>query len=405
MRRVLEVILAGLVQAQSLAAFGQPPDEGQSGATSGPAEQLTAIVKAQEGARERYHKELVAAKGEGGRQEAIDRFLPEVAKNANAALELARMHPRDPCALQALGFVVRTARAGPGNETDQALEMLARDHARDPGIGEICIQSCFLFQSPLAEALIRSVLEQNPNRQDRGRACHALAWSLRYQARIIRRLEKEPELRKVYEQGRNAEEVVRRLRKDPDALDREADALLERVISEYRDVDAAFGTRKLAEIATGELFAARNLATGNVAPEIECRDHEGKAFRLGDYRGKVVVLTFSGNWCGPCVAMYPQERALVERMKGRPFALVSVSTDTDDGTLRKSIGSGEITWRCWWDGGPEGPITTRWGVTSFPAIFVLDRDGVIRFKDVRGEELDKAVDSLIAETSPTDRAP
>ena len=82
--------------------------------------------------------------------------------------------------------------------------------------------------------------------------------------------------------------------------------------------------------------------------------------------------------------MYPQERELVARLKDKPFAMVSVSTDATVETLQKSIASGEITWRCWYDGGITGPITTRWGVRSFPTIFVLDKAGVIRFKDVQG---------------------
>ena len=56
----------------------------------------------------------------------------------------------------------------------------------------------------------------------------------------------------------------------------------------------------------------------------------------------------------------------------------------------------EITWRCWWDGGTGGPITTAWGVASFPLIYVLDGEGVIRFKpEAYGEELDRAVDTLM----------
>jgi hypothetical protein len=65
--------------------------------------------------------------------------------------------------------------------------------------------------------------------------------------------------------------------------------------------------------------------------------------------------------------------------------------------LSDAIRKGEITWRCWWDGGIEGPITSRWGVTSFPNIFVLDRNGVIRFKGLRGDELDRAVANLLDE--------
>ena len=114
-----------------------------------------------------------------------------------------------------------------------------------------------------------------------------------------------------------------------------------------------------------------------------------------EYRGKVVVLTFSGSWCGPCVGMYPHERELVTRLKGKPFALLSVSTDETVDTLKKAIRDATITWRCWYDGGVDGPITRRWGIESFPSIFVLDKAGTIRFKDVRGPDLDRAVDSLL----------
>ena len=205
---------------------------------------------------------------------------------------------------------------------------------------------------------------------------------------------------KVYERYTAATPIDALVKeKDPDALDQASQALLERVASEFGDVREEGETRDLGKIVSGELFARRSLAVGQEVPEVEGADHEGETFKLSDFRGKVVVLTFSGNWCGPCVAMYPQERALVAKLKDKPFALVSVSTDADVETLRKSIASGEITWRCWWDGA-GGPITTRWGISSFPSVFVIDKSGVIRFKDVRGEEMDKAVASLLGEIPP-----
>jgi peroxiredoxin len=152
-------------------------------------------------------------------------------------------------------------------------------------------------------------------------------------------------------------------------------------------------------LAQQALFQMRELIVGRPAPDIEGEDADGRRFKLSDYRGKVVVLTFSGNWCGPCRAMYPHERELVAHLKDRPFALLSVNTDPERETLQKSIRDGEITWRCWWDGGQGRPISSRWNVLSFPTIFVIDAKGVIREMGTRGKDLDQTVERLVKEAN------
>ena len=140
-------------------------------------------------------------------------------------------------------------------------------------------------------------------------------------------------------------------------------------------------TGTLADRARPGLEELRTLGVGRVAPEIEGRDSDGHPLKLGEYRGRVVVLTFSGTWCGPFKAMYPHQREIVARLKARPFALLSVMTDEEAGPIRKEIESGEITWRCWWErGGTHGPIPTAWNVHGYPTVYILDHRGVIRLK-------------------------
>ncbi len=95
--------------------------------------------------------------------------------------------------------------------------------------------------------------------------------------------------------------------------------------------------------------------------------------------------------------MYPHERSLVERLKDKPFALLGINSDPKE-RVKEAIEKENITWRSWWDGGSTGgPIATAWSVRGWPTTYVLDHNGVIRFKGVRGSTMDVAVDRLLSE--------
>ncbi|HEV3005876.1 MAG TPA: thioredoxin-like domain-containing protein [Pirellulales bacterium] len=99
--------------------------------------------------------------------------------------------------------------------------------------------------------------------------------------------------------------------------------------------------------------------------------------------------------------MYPHERSLVKRLAGKPFALLGINSDQSKEQLKEVVKKEEMTWRSWFDGGStNGPIATHWNVSGWPTIYVLDHEGVIRYKEVRGEEMDKAVDALLAKLAP-----
>ena|SRR5438309_266789 len=96
--------------------------------------------------------------------------------------------------------------------------------------------------------------------------------------------------------------------------------------------------------------------------------------------------------------MYPHERSLVKRLADKPFVLLGVNSDRDRDALKKVMEKEEITWRSWFDGGGTGgPIATKWNVHGWPTVYVIDADGVIRYRDVREKELDEAVDALLRE--------
>ena len=94
--------------------------------------------------------------------------------------------------------------------------------------------------------------------------------------------------------------------------------------------------------------------------------------------------------------MYPDERSLVKKMEGKPFTLLGINSDPL-ARLKQTIEKEHMTWPSWSDGSTDGPISTKWNVHSWPTTYVLDAKGVIRYKNVRGEKMDEAVDALLKE--------
>lgn len=97
----------------------------------------------------------------------------------------------------------------------------------------------------------------------------------------------------------------------------------------------------------------------------------------------------------------PHQKELVERLKNQPFAILGINSDFK-GDLEKinaMLQEQGVTWRQAIDGTTQGPIASRWNVSGWPTIYVLDAKGVIRFKGkgTRGKDLGVSVDTLLAE--------
>jgi thiol-disulfide isomerase/thioredoxin len=387
----------------------QPAPAPRASATPGgrAKEEYLALVTEYETARQAAEKAAMADRNGEDLRARLQPIARVEADYAGRFLEFAARQPKEAAALDALAGVL-VNRFTP-RESELASEILIRDHIRSAALVPVFRQ---LGEPPLALSsgalkLLRAARDRVPTREARGRACFYLALLLKHRAQAVRELqgpEPDPLLQFTAEaSGLNPRSMS--ASGNPDELEREAAQLFDQVVEKFAEIPAERGP--LGQTAATELFRLRELGIGKVAPEVEGPDVEGRALRLSDYRGKVVVLIFSGNWCGPCRAMYPHERELIKQMKDRPFALLSVNTDPSRDTLRDSIRSGEITWRCWWEGGDNRPNCTRYRVEAFPTIYVLDPAGVIRAKDVRGKALEVAVERLLkeADEAKTSKSP
>ncbi len=167
----------------------------------------------------------------------------------------------------------------------------------------------------------------------------------------------------------------------------------------YQQLRDRYGSMKAVQdidygtLATSAIFAIEHLSVGKPAPDIIGEDMDGAGLKLSDYRGKVVLLSFWGEWCAPCMALIPHEKELLARLDGKPFALIGVNSDAD----KKKVKALQIPWRSFWCGekGPLGDIPMAWSIRGWPKMYVLDQAGVIRAKHTTDERIDEIIDHLL----------
>lgn len=174
-----------------------------------------------------------------------------------------------------------------------------------------------------------------------------------------------------------------------------------KVIAHFDKIESQFPAPADREFVESYKKTVQGQMIGKVAPEIVGKDYDGVEFKLSDYRGKVTVLYFTGQWCGPCRGEYPYERLMLEVHKAEPFAIVAVNSDSSLEVAKKAKVDNKLDFRTWWDGylakSTSGPIASAWNVTGWPAIYVLDENGVIRFANLRSEDTLKGVKQLLEE--------
>lgn len=235
-------------------------------------------------------------------------IVEQLAACAPKFLDLAAKHPQDPIALTALRQAMQVdvsadsaaQNAWEMNRSDfpagsidgsagRCVELLIRDHVLSEKLGPVVDRMRYGYRMEYDKGL-SAVLEKNPHCDVQGLACLALAQFLHDRLRMIRLVDDRPELVECYDIvfGKNYLPELRRM--DRTKLAARIETLFERAATEYANVKFRAGT--IGEVATTELYDIRHLSVGRVAPDIVGKDQDGQAFRLTDYRGKVVLLYF-----------------------------------------------------------------------------------------------------------------
>lgn len=142
----------------------------------------------------------------------------------------------------------------------------------------------------------------------------------------------------------------------------------------------------------------REYDVGDVARDFEAAGLDGTAFKLSDYRGKIVLLDFWATWCGPCITELPNVIEAYETHHPEGFEIIGISLDDDRAALDNFLsGRPAMSWVQVFDGlGWKSRIGELYGVNAIPHTLLLDKEGKVYAKDLRGPALSSAVVKLLA---------
>lgn len=144
----------------------------------------------------------------------------------------------------------------------------------------------------------------------------------------------------------------------------------------------------------------KSLAEGTKFPDFDEKDLDGKPLSVANYKGKVVLVDFWAVWCGPCVAELPNVLKAYEAHHAKGFEIIGISLDQDEKKLKAFIEEKKMTWVQYFDGkGWGNKLAAKYGVNSIPATYLLDGEGKIIGKNLRGEALEKAVAKALEKKS------
>lgn len=135
--------------------------------------------------------------------------------------------------------------------------------------------------------------------------------------------------------------------------------------------------------------AIKPVSIGQLAPGFEMANTEGKLVKLSDFRGSYVLVDFWASWCGPCRAENPNLVNTFAKYRSKNFTILGVSLDDDRADWLKAIKDDQLRWmqvselKKW-----QSPIVDLYKIEGIPASFLLDPQGKIIAKNLRGNALD-----------------
>lgn len=160
----------------------------------------------------------------------------------------------------------------------------------------------------------------------------------------------------------------------------------------------AFPAEPMNRMVEGKVKAMQAAAELKSKPlELKFTTVDGKAFDLASLQGKVVLIDFWATWCGPCVAELPNVIKAYQELHPKGFEIVGISLDQDKEKLLAFVKEKGMEWPQYFDGkGWQNEISTKYGISSIPAMWLVNKKGMVVSTNARGG-LEETVAKLLAE--------
>lgn len=127
---------------------------------------------------------------------------------------------------------------------------------------------------------------------------------------------------------------------------------------------------------------------GHTAPPLNLPDHSGQLHALSNYRGSYVLIDFWASWCGPCRLENPNLVKVQHTYAPKGLKIISISVDTDMHAWQKAVSEDKLFWLQLSDlKGVKSETGKQYGITHVPMNFLLDKEGKIIGRDLKGNEL------------------
>jgi thiol-disulfide isomerase/thioredoxin len=133
------------------------------------------------------------------------------------------------------------------------------------------------------------------------------------------------------------------------------------------------------------------------APEIALPNAAGQQMKLSDLKGKVVLIDFWASWCGPCRAENPNVVKMYRKFKNKGFTVFSVSLDEEPIKWREAIAKDQLEWNTHVSDlkGWKSSVVATFGIEAIPFTVLVNQEGKIIGKNLRGEKLEEALTKLL----------